>query len=95
MIIASATKFHIKNTDSDVILCDVRHKDIYDQLKLLGFKSNDYTEIEQGFITHDHVFLNRKEAFKYAKKCGQISSRTIDNINRWSVDKELLSEDLW
>ena len=42
---------------------------------------------EQGFITHDGIFLERNEAGKYAIECGQIEKLS------WPPD--LYSEDLW
>jgi len=92
MILASAIKFHIEATNKNVILCGVRHSDIFKQLKSLGFKPREgYTELEQGFIDHRGRFLLRKEAYKHAKECGQLSSTT--NIAK--SNDELFSEDLW
>jgi hypothetical protein len=47
---------------------------------------------EEGFITTSLEFLNRKEAYKYAKKTGQLRRR--DTGNHYA-GKELYSEDLW
>lgn len=43
---------------------------------------------EQGFITLDGVYLNRKQAFKRAVECGQV------NYNG-NLDQPLVSEDLY
>ena len=95
MILAAAIKFHIEKTNKDVVLCGVRHGDIYKQLKAIGFKPRcDYTEIEQGFVDHNNTFLTREEAYTHAKYCGQLASKII-------ADREdlqgfnLISEDLW
>lgn len=88
MILASAIKFHIEKTGETVVLCGCRHGDIFLQLKLLGFEPmKGYKAIVQGFITDKNQFLTRKEAFKHAKKCGQLS----DNVK----NEEIFSEDLW
>lgn len=88
MIIASAIKFYIDKTDSEVILCGLRHGNIFVQLKNLGFSPRKgYKEICQGFLDNNGNFLDRYEAFIHAKNAGQIISNTTDN--------ELYSEDLW
>lgn len=86
-IIASAIKFYITSTKSEVVLCGRRHGDIFLQLKLLGFKPReDYREIEQGFINNQGKFLTRKQAYKEALNACQITEKEV---------KELYSEDLW
>ena len=87
MIIASAIQFYIDKTNEIVIMCGLRHGDIFKQLKLLGFEPNKgYKCISQGFITNTGKYLNRKEALEHALQCNQISK--IHNT-------ELFSEDLW
>ena len=46
---------------------------------------------EQGFMTDKDEFLNRKEAFIYAKKLGQVLPRKFHQYN----GPDLYSEDLW
>lgn len=88
MILCSAIKFHIDKTDEEVILCGLRHGDIFKQLKALGFEPHKgYKEIEQGFLTVSGGFLSRKEAYVVALKYGQI----LDP----KENEELFSEDLW
>lgn len=89
MIIAAACKILIN--DSEVVLCGVRHGDIYRQLQLMGFRPNDFKELEQGFVTHEDIFLNRKEALSHAIDCGQICSKLLHD----NAFGELISEDLW
>ena len=89
MIIAAACKMLINN--NEVVLCGVRHRDIYVQLKQMGFEPNDFKELEQGFVTYKDIFLNRKEALIHAISCGQICIRTIPD----KTSDELISEDLW
>lgn len=96
MIQASAIKFHIDTTNSDVVLCGLRHSDIFKQLKHLGFKPNDgYKVIEQGFITDKGEFLNRVDAFSHAFKCKQLTFATIKSRTGKDGERELFSEDLW
>ena len=61
MIVASAIKFHIEATNKNVVLCGLRHSNIFAQLKELDFKPKEgYKEIEQGFIDNNNNFLTRK-----------------------------------
>lgn len=88
MIIASAVKFHIDKTNEDVIMCGLRHCDIYMQLKQLGFKPGvGYKKVEDGFLTDRGKFLNRKQAYMHAIDSRQIVSNVIC--------RELFYEDLW
>ena len=89
MIIAAACKMLINN--NEVVLCGVRHGDIYNQLKQMGFKPNDFEELEQGFVTHEDIFLNRKEALTHAINCGQLCTKLLHE----NTFGELISEDLW
>ena len=97
MILASAIKYHIKETDKDVVLCGCRHGDIFVQLEALGFEPRQgYKEIEQGFITHKNEFLTRKEAFEHAKQCGQLAAQIVYKREHGGVGgTNLISEDLW
>ena len=49
---------------------------------------------EQGFMTNVGKFLNRKEAFKHALKCGQLSA-TTRQFKKERNEDELYSEDLY
>lgn len=96
MIVASACKFLING--NEVILCGVRHGDIYKQLKLMGFKPDDVEELEQGFVTHKNEFLNRHDAYIVASKNGQLCARIKhdkDKAREFGKIPELISEDLW
>lgn len=96
MILCAATKFHITATDKDVVIPCWRHGEAYKILRDLGFGAKDgYKEIEQGFMTSEGVFLDRKLAYNHAVGCGQISQTT-----RWYKEDhedvvELYSEDLY
>lgn len=98
MILASAIKFRISATGSEVVLCGARHGDIWPQLDALGFDPKDgYEELEQGFIDHHNNFLTRKEAFAHAKECGQLCARIAHERESGELcgGLNLISEDLW
>lgn len=99
MILCAAIKFHIEETDCDVIVPGRRHGDIYKIMKGLGYgPKKGYKEIEQGFITTAGFFLNRSDAFHHALECGQISQTTqwykADHEGYIHIP-ELFSEDLY
>lgn len=97
MILASAIKFHIDETNEDVVLCGARHGDVFQQLEALGFEPrNGYTELEQGFIDHNNNFLTREEAYEHAKMCGQICAKIVyEREEKGLFGKKMISEDLW
>lgn len=97
MILASAIKYYIEDTDKEVILCGARHGNIFEQLEGLGFDPRkSYKEIEQGFIDHKNNFLTREEAYEHAKMCGQISEKIIYERENGGVGgRKMISEDLW
>lgn len=97
MILASAIRYKIEATGKEVVLCGVRHGNIFEQLDALGFEPRKgYEEIEQGFIDHKNNFLTREEAYEHAKMCGQICAKIIHEreVKKY-FGKELISEDLW
>lgn len=94
MIICAAIKFKILKTNKEVILCDMRHHDIFSNLYEMGLQPNeDYIEIEQGFIDHRHKFLSRQEAYIHAVECGQLSLSVRESLN--TTPGTLFSEDLY
>lgn len=95
MIVCAAIKFHIEETNRDVILCGVRHGDCYTQLEALRFRpKGGYKEIEQGFVDNNGIFFGRKQAYEEALKIGQIAPSTkVLKIEK--SEDELYSEDLW
>ena len=67
-----------------------RHHDVIQAMS--EFESyGDIARSEQGFMTDKDEFLNRKEAFIYAKKLGQVLPRKFHQYN----GPDLYSEDLW
>lgn len=97
MIITAACRLLIHG--NEVILCGVRHGDVYKQLKSMGFRPDDFEELEQGFVTHKNEFLNRREAYLHAVDCGQLCEklRIEKNAIAEEYDRipQLISEDLW
>lgn len=85
-IIASAIKFYMENDSYPTIMTAKRHCDIYEKMYNLGIKYDKKTQV-QGFITDTNLFLDRYNAFQFAKENGQIVSE--DDYC------ELFSEDLW
>jgi hypothetical protein len=68
-----------------------RHKDAYLAAQTI-LKSDKPLSGEEGFITSALDFINRREAYRYARKNGQFRRR--DTGNHYA-GKELFSEDLW
>lgn len=92
MIIASA----IKLTDNRIFV-GKRHTDAtLNALEILGLQSDfkfiSPIFIEDGFITSELKFLNRKEALIYAKEHNQFRR---DTSNGGYDGEDLYSEDLW
>lgn len=96
MIVSAAVKF--KMSDGREITMPVhRHGDAYQIMHDLGFKREDFVTLSQGFLysipdpddkfNYKYGYMNRMEAFKHARECGQIDQSLSDT--------ELYSEDLW
>ena len=78
MIIAPA----IKTKDGKIYASRNSHSE------LLVLYKEEFKYSEQGFITDDLRFVDRKEALKIAKK-------ENSNLNKLVNNDELFSEDLW
>ena len=93
MIICAALLLENKETKEQVVLPCFRHGNGF-QLMADFCLRDKWKEIEQGFITHENVFLNRREAFNETLICGQLSA-----ANKWykkdNHETELYSEDLY
>lgn len=92
MILCAALKIKSK----ELILPCLRHGDGFALIRELSGESTfgALNNIEQGFITTNGVFLNRREAYKHALDCGQLSISTIQYKDD-RKDNELYSEDLY
>lgn len=97
MIICAAIDITFVNSKDEIvnlIVCGHRHGDCFKTIRQLDNKHTQWTI--QGFINHKGEFLDRKEAYKHALECGQISQhakwyREDSNDNT----EELYSEDLY
>lgn len=75
-----------------------RHCDCFDLAKEMGI---DHVKarigiraVDQGFVTDKGVYLDRNQAMRHAKRCGQALIKTSEDLkHRWS--DPLFSEDLW
>lgn len=96
MIICAAIKVKF-DTGNDVIVPCIRHGFGFQELKDLGmysFPDMVHFTLEQGFVTSDNKFLDRKEAFIHAKENHQLS-QTVLCHKEDNKEDELFSEDLY
>ena len=100
MITTACVRFYTKALDGTYlfpavpsIMFDIpchRHADaFYIISQFIDADEIDKQRTEQGFLTHEGLFLNRHQALQHAIACGQLPP----DINR-ECD-ELYSEDLW
>ena len=94
MIICSAIRV------GDLVICGLRHHNCYEILNRLDpIRSMEARQcpdaIVEGFITHEGKFLDRYEAYRYAKFCGQISATTQEKKDEEHTSATLYSEDLY
>lgn len=98
MIICAAVKTTFINhlgEEVTVVVTGYRHSNCFDIMTKCGVPMlKDRWDEEQGFITNTGEFLNRKEAFKHALYCGQLSTTTRESKKDRNED-ELYSEDLY
>lgn len=98
MIICAAVWFPIEekfqfsptNIDHGLVVAALRHGHCFYNASLLNDvladKKRAVTPV-QGFLTSDNRFVDRVEAGKIAKECGQVT--------KLMIDPELCSEDLY
>ena len=92
MLLCAAVKFHITATDKEVVVACRRHCEAFNMLRDMGYEPKQgYKTIAQGFITTSGMFLDRKQAYRHAVSCGQLSDTVIRNV----LNEELFSEDLY
>lgn len=91
MVVKAAVKIFDIKQNKEVILPVHRHADAFEILYNLGYKRNiDYTEIAQGFLDEDDIFLDRHCAYLEA-----IYSHQLIIVDKNIKCQELFSEDLW
>lgn len=93
MIICAALLVENKETKEQVVMPCFRHGNGFQMIQEFCLRDK-WKAIEQGFITHENVFLNRIEAYKHALSCGQLSAanKRYKEENR---EVKLYSEDLY
>lgn len=93
MIICAALLVENKATKEQMIMPCFRHGNGFQMIQEFCLRDK-WKVIEQGFITHKNIFLNRKEAYEHAFDCGQLST-----ANKWYKEDnrefELYSEYLY
>lgn len=95
MILCAAVDITFVNSNNEVnrlTVCGRRHGDCYKIIRQLDNKHTQWSE--EGFITRDGVFLNRKDALKHASHYGQLSQSTLWYKEDNKIE-ELESEDLY
>ena len=95
MIICAAVKLKMNNmTDTEHIVCGVRHGDCFKTIQQLNSNWKNASQIE-GFMTHTGEFLDRAQALEYVNLNGQLNqvARWFHEDNKWP--EELVSEDLY
>lgn len=85
-LVSSAIKFRIKDSNYDIVMCGLRHCDIFEQMFKLRI-DYDKNSAVQGFWTSDDHFVDRRDAVYIARAAGQISD-DFDSVI-------LYSEDVW
>lgn len=91
MIVCAALKIQVEGLDHTTIIPCVRHGDGFKILADIGYApKTKYEILEQGFLTHKNVFMNRADAYDYAFEIGQLSA----TLRRYG-NGELYSEDLY
>ena len=87
-IIASAIKVCPKDSEYPLIVCGKRHCNCFEIIWNSKIEY-DKSTCEQGFLTNQNQFVDRREAMHIAWDYGQIDDKI------YQPGKELFSEDLW
>ena len=87
-IISSAIKVYPKDSKYPIIVCGKRHCNCFEVIWNSKIEYDKQT-CEQGFLTNQNQFVDRREAMHIAWDSGQIDEET------YTPGKELFSEDLW
>jgi hypothetical protein len=91
MIVCAALKVQVDGLDHTTIIPCIRHCNGFKILEDLGYApKTKYKVLEQGFLTQDNIFMNRREAWLYACDIGQLPATLL----RYGSG-ELYSEDLY
>lgn len=96
MILCAAVDITFVNSKNEVnhlTVCGRRHGDCYQIIRQLDNKHTQWSE--EGFISHDGKFFDRREAYKHALECGQINQHAKWYREDNNYEEELYSEDLY
>ena len=85
-LVSSAINFKLKNSNYYHILCGRRHNEIFKLMSDLHIEYDKET-VEQGFMTSDDKFVDRRIAVYVARAASQVSQDFSANM--------LFSEDIW
>ena len=86
LLVSSAIKFRLKDSSYHHIICGRRHSEILDLMRKYHIDYDKET-MEQGFMTSEDKFVDRRMAVYVARATGQVS---------FDFDKDyLFSEDIW
>lgn len=87
---SAAVKFYLIEEDREIIIPCHRHRDAYEIMSIMRYKTAEFQSLEEGFLDSDDEFVSRREAYDIVVAADQLI-----------VDKEdivkclLFSEDLW
>lgn len=95
MIICPAIKIIDTETNKELVVCGHRHPRCFDVIfELKPSWSEHQKQFIEGYIDHTGKFLDRKEAFKHARDCGQLPFSILMRC-RDHKQAELYSDDLY
>lgn len=80
----------IKDKNTNVVFCGVRHANIYEMLCDLNYK----IDAIEGFVDEENNFYDRSDAYNYALAHHQLP-RTVVEWKEEKFERELYSEDLY
>ena len=78
---------------TEIIICGHRHHNCLATIAQLNSNWVGAKKVD-GFINHKGEFLDRKEAYRHAVECGQLSA-VVRHKARREGDMQLYSEDLY
>ncbi|MBR2861586.1 MAG: hypothetical protein IKB86_07090 [Clostridia bacterium] len=97
MIICAAIDVTFTNANGktiQTIISGHRHANCWELMHVLELPPKSKRKEIEGFLDHKGAFLNRRDAFKHALECGQLSD-TVLTYKQEKMERELYSEDLY
>ena len=91
-IVIAAIQFSLD--DKLITMTGTRHVDIREEMYRRNFIVDPGSTIE-GFLTNEHLFVNRVEAYKIAVAANQLNEEGIKFHEDYPSINELFSEDVW